>query len=116
VGGGFVWRQIGRGLIGLVPVWGIVPKVGIAYAGTFATGQAIYRWCAYGEKLSAAALNKLYSEATERGKQLAQSLLELRKKPPEQVPGESKPRWKLAWPRLPALPKLLRRGQDDKSK
>lgn len=103
VGGGFVWRQIGRGLIGVVPVWGIIPKVGVAYAGTFVTGQAVYQWCVHGEKLSSAALKKLYGEALERGKQLGRSLLERRKRGID-LPGgrrwlrPSRPRW-LALPK-----------------
>ena len=30
IGGGFLWRQIARQLVGLIPVWGIVPKVAVA--------------------------------------------------------------------------------------
>jgi uncharacterized protein (DUF697 family) len=114
IGSGFVWRQLGRGLVGLVPVWGIVPKVGVAYAGTFATGQAIYQWCVHGEKLSGAALKKLYGDALERGKQLGRSLVERRKKQSletaaseeQDEKGQRKPWWRrLSWPRWLALPK-----------
>lgn len=107
VGGGFVWRQIGRGLIGLVPVWGIIPKVGVAYAGTFVTGQAVYQWCVHGEKLSSAALKQLYGEALERGKQLGRSLLERRKRGINLPGGRRRPR--LSRPRWPALPSPPRR-------
>jgi uncharacterized protein (DUF697 family) len=110
VGGGFVWRQVGRGLIGLIPVWGIVPKVGIAYAGTYATGQAVYQWCVHGEKLNPDAFKALYAQALERGKQLARSLIERRK---DGQPGEAAPaiqaeakkrRWTFTRPRWLALP------------
>ncbi len=110
VGGGFLWRQIGRGLVGLIPVWGIVPKVGVAYAGTYVSGQAVYQWCVYGEKLNPAALKKLYAEALERGKQLGRSLIERRKKSPESPAGElalappgdkQEPRQSIRWPTLP---------------
>lgn len=103
VGGGFVWRQIGRGLVGLIPVWGIIPKVGVAYAGTFVTGQAVYQWCVHGEKFNQAALNKLYGEALERGKQLGRSLLERRKRGTLLPSGQRWPR--LSRPRWLALPK-----------
>ncbi len=107
VGGGFLWRQLGRGLVGLIPVWGIVPKVGISYAGTFATGQAVYQWCVHGEKLNPAALKQLYADALERGKQLGRSLLERRKQTLSgkgEGKGGGKPWWKLSRPRWPALP------------
>ena len=29
VGGAFLWRQAARSLVGLIPVWGIVPKVSV---------------------------------------------------------------------------------------
>ncbi len=108
VGGGFLWRQIGRGLIGLIPVWGILPKVGVAYAGTLVTGQAVYQWCVQGEKLSAAALKKLYSEALERGKQVGRSLVERRKKRAAELPEGAptrRPWLKLSRPRWLALPR-----------
>ena len=44
IGAGFLWRQIARQLVGLIPVWGIVPKVAVAYAGTYAVGEAVVRW------------------------------------------------------------------------
>jgi GTP-binding protein EngB required for normal cell division/uncharacterized protein (DUF697 family) len=103
VGGGFLWRQIGRGLVGLIPVWGIVPKVGVAYAGTYVTGQAVYQWCVHGEKLNQERLKQLYAEAFERGKHLAQSLRKRAEKKPAQpgeAGGEGKRRlWRLNWPR-----------------
>lgn len=117
VGSGFVWRQLGRELVGLIPVWGIVPKIGVAYAGTFASGQAIYQWCVHGEKLSGTALKKMYGDALERGKQLGRSLLERRKQAPlsssgrgdwqSQSGGEGKKPWwrRLSRPRWLALPK-----------
>lgn len=75
VGGGFFWRQVARTLIGLVPVWGVVPKVAVAYAGTYATGVAAWRWFADGEILSKARLQDLTAEAMERGRTIAAALL-----------------------------------------
>ncbi|MHB8086036.1 MAG: hypothetical protein ACYDHZ_09430, partial [Dehalococcoidia bacterium] len=46
IGSAFLWRQLGRYLAGLIPVIGIVPKIVIAYSGTYVVGEAIYQWCA----------------------------------------------------------------------
>ena len=75
VGSAFLWRQAARSLVGLVPAWGIVPKVAIAYAGTFAVGQAIYHWCASGEKLKQNMIKPIYNAALERGRDTARLLL-----------------------------------------
>src|SRR5262249_56884703 len=40
VGGGFLFGQGARQLVGLIPLAGIGPKVGVAYAGTLAIGRA----------------------------------------------------------------------------
>ncbi len=84
VGAGFMWRQIGRSLVGLVPGWGIVPKVGIAYAGTVVVGQAVQYWALTGEKLKPAALQESYQQAIEKGKEFARSLMERRQQALEQ--------------------------------
>jgi len=75
VGSAFVWRQLARQLIGLIPAYGIIPKIAVAYAGTYAVGQAIYQWCANGEKLKPETLKTLYTEALERGREVARSLV-----------------------------------------
>jgi len=75
VGTAFLWRQLARQLVGLIPAYGIIPKVAIAYAGTYAIGQAIYQWCAHGEKLRPEALKALYVEALQRGSEVAQTLV-----------------------------------------
>ncbi|HSH78855.1 MAG TPA: hypothetical protein VLA19_10030 [Herpetosiphonaceae bacterium] len=79
LGGGFAWRQVARQLIGLVPGFGLVPKVAVAYAGTYATGQAALLWYSRGETLSRSALNKLYAQALEIGRQRTAALLARRK-------------------------------------
>src|SRR5262245_30903981 len=38
LGGGVLFRQAARSLVGLIPVIGVIPKVAIAYAGTYAIG------------------------------------------------------------------------------
>lgn len=78
-GTGFLWRIIARQLVGLVPVVGVVPKVAVAYAGTYAIGQAIYRWCANNEKVSPQTLRAMYSKALVRGREVARSMLSRRR-------------------------------------
>jgi uncharacterized protein (DUF697 family)/GTP-binding protein EngB required for normal cell division len=75
VGAGFVWRQIARQLVGLIPGWGILPKIAIAYAGTYAVGEAILHWYQTGHKLSGRGMREVYADALARGKQIAQEII-----------------------------------------
>ncbi len=75
IGGGFVWRQAARQLVGLIPVFGLLPKVAVAYAGTYVTGQAAAIWYSKGEVLSKSALNTLYRQALELGRQRTAELM-----------------------------------------
>jgi uncharacterized protein (DUF697 family) len=75
LGGGFVWRQIARSLVGLIPVWGIIPKTGIAYAGTYVVGNVVLQWYLTGKQITGKQMKKLYAQASERGKSLAGNLL-----------------------------------------
>jgi uncharacterized protein (DUF697 family) len=79
VGSAFLWRQVARQLVGLIPGYGIIPKIAVAYAGTYAVGQAIYQWCANGEKLKPENLKSLYVSAFKRGREVAQGILAQRK-------------------------------------
>jgi uncharacterized protein (DUF697 family) len=79
VGSAFIWRQVARQLVGLIPAFGIIPKIAVSYAGTYAVGQAIYQWCVNGEKLKPEALKSLYADALTRGREVAQSLVAKRK-------------------------------------
>ena len=74
VGGGFVWRQAARMLVGLIPVWGIVPKVAVAYAGTYVVGHVILQWYLTGRKITSKQLRTLYQQGLLNGKNLTQSL------------------------------------------
>ncbi|MCI0519505.1 MAG: zinc ribbon domain-containing protein, partial [Chloroflexi bacterium] len=74
LGGGFVWRQAARQLVGLIPAWGILPKVAVAYAGTYVVGHVVYRWYLTGRHVNAAQMRQLYQQAFARGKGLAQNL------------------------------------------
>ena len=75
LGGGFVWRQIARSLVGLIPIWGILPKTAIAYAGTFVVGNVVLQWYLTGKQVSGKQMAQLYALAHERGKNMARNLL-----------------------------------------
>lgn len=74
VGSGFIWRQVARELGGLIPGWGLIPKLAVSYAGTYATGQLVYQWYQTGEKLQGQALDDLLRDALERGREQATKL------------------------------------------
>ncbi len=76
IGGAFLWRQAARSLIGLVPVWGLVPKIAIAYAGTYATGVAAWRWFEQGHMVTGEQLKRLSNEALTLGRAKAAELVE----------------------------------------
>lgn len=92
IGGGFMWRQLARQLIGLVPGFGLAPKVAVAYAGTYAAGHAALVWYSRGETLSKGALGRLYRQSITIGRQRAQELLARRQAKPEreEYTGETK--------------------------
>ena len=93
IGGGFLWRQIARSLIGLIPAWGIIPKVAIAYSGTYVVGQVVLQWYLTGRHISREQMRELSRQAFDQGKAVAASLASL-------VPRPQLPR--------PRLPQLLR--------
>lgn len=103
IGSGFLWRQVARQLVGLIPGFGILPKVAVAYAGTYATGQAAALWYRSGERLSNDALKRLYRQAMTIGRERARDMLQRRKKPELPATGETKriakPKgWRRFWP------------------
>lgn len=75
LGGGLLFRQVARGLVGLVPVWGVVPKVAVAYAGTQLIGTAAALWATEGRTVSRAELQALYVDALQRGRDVAARLV-----------------------------------------
>ena len=75
VGGGFLFRQAARSLIGLIPMAGLIPKVAIAYTGTWAIGRAVVVWATQGRRVSHATLRRLSREAAGRGRAFARGLL-----------------------------------------
>lgn len=87
VGGAYAWRQLARTLIGLIPVWGLLPKVSIAYAGTYATGVAAWRWYSSGELISGEQLKHISAQAMEQGRVWAAQLLEQAREQGRHTPG-----------------------------
>ena len=75
IGGAFLWRQAARSLIGLIPIWGLLPKVAIAYAGTYTTGVAAWRWFESGEIASTDQLKRISQEAMAIGRARAAEII-----------------------------------------
>lgn len=98
VGAGFIWRQIARQLVGLIPGWGIIPKVAVAYAGTYAVGEAIWHWYQTGHKLSGRGMREVYADALARGKQMAHEIV-------ARAPKPARPHVTLPHLTRPAIPK-----------
>lgn len=94
LGGGFIFRQLARSLVGLIPVWGILPKVAVSYAGTYVVGHAILQWYLTGRHLSASQMRELYRRAFIRGKTAVRPLLKKRSESKERQPRLPKSRKK----------------------
>ncbi|NJM05555.1 hypothetical protein HC891_04100, partial [Candidatus Gracilibacteria bacterium] len=75
IGGAFIWRQVARSLVSLIPIWGVVPKVAIAYAGTYTTGFAAWQWYANGDKISRQNLAEVSQKALSQGREIADRLV-----------------------------------------
>ena len=74
--GAFGWRAIARELIGVVPMGaGIIPKAGIAFAGTYVVGLSLERYYRVGARMTPEQRKQAYREALERGKAIAADLL-----------------------------------------
>ena len=72
----FGWRAVARELIGKVPFGGgLIPKAGIAWAGTYAVGLSMERLYRLGYGLSREERKGVYEEAFTHGKQVAGVLL-----------------------------------------
>ena len=112
LGSGFMWRQIARSLIGLVPLWGIIPKVGVAYAGTYVVGNVVLQWYITGRHLSKKQMQELYYRSLHQGKETARRILS--RMPKIRFPRLKLPRLKLRRlqrpsVRLPRLPSFSSR-------
>ena len=75
LGGGLLFRQIARQLVGLIPVAGLVPKVAIAYTGTWAIGRAVAAWANEGRTITADMVRTYSAEAVARGRAFAERLV-----------------------------------------
>jgi uncharacterized protein (DUF697 family) len=108
IGSGFLWRQLARSLVGLIPVVGIIPKAAVAYSGTYVVGRAILGWYLTGRHLSPRQVRENYRLAYWRGRSTAldwfskarrprlrlprrrqaQVALEASQAPPRQIPAQ----------------------------
>ncbi len=87
IGGGYFWRQIARSLVGLLPVWGLVPQIAVAYSGTYTTGVIAWRWYASNELLSGERLKQIMQEGMQLGQEQARKLLKQVREQSTQAPG-----------------------------
>ncbi len=74
LGGGVLFRQAARSLVGLIPIVGVVPKVAIVYAGTHAIGRAMVLWTVEGRQVTSDLVARYSRESLERGRALAERL------------------------------------------
>jgi hypothetical protein len=77
VAGAFGWRTLARELASKIPFGGgIIPKAGIAFAGTYVAGLSLERLYRLGYGLTRAERKLAYGEALARGRKVAAGLLE----------------------------------------
>jgi hypothetical protein len=75
VGGAFGWRALARELVGKIPLGGgLIPKAGIAFAGTWLVGMGLEKVNRTGVHLTFQEKKDTYSEGLGRGKQVAREL------------------------------------------
>lgn len=105
LGFGFVWRTIARQLVGLIPGLGILPKVAIAYAGTYAMGRGALEWYETGRDVKPADIEHFFREALGKGKELAATLA-------KNAPKISAPKIQAPKLSLPQLPFGKKKAED----
>lgn len=103
LGGGFLFRQLARQMSGLIPVVGIVPKVAVSYAGTWAIGRAVVLWATEGRKITPELMKGFYHEALTQGRQAAGRIAQNSRRPRQADKKQPSPSRKPA-----AAPSLLR--------
>jgi uncharacterized protein (DUF697 family) len=82
VASAFGLRSVARQLIGRLPLaGGIIPKAGVAYAGTFVMGVALERYYSMGYGLTSVERGHAYADAVQRGKEMAQNFLSSLRRP-----------------------------------
>ena len=89
LGGGFLFRQLARQMSGLIPVWGIVPKVAVSYAGTWAIGRAVVLWATEGRNITPELMKGFYQDALSHGRQAAQRIADNARRP--RLPEKAQP-------------------------
>lgn len=76
VGSAFGWRTLARELVGKIPLGGgLIPKGGIAYAGTYVVGKGLERVNRFGQNYSSSERREHFDSAFERGKAVVEMLL-----------------------------------------
>jgi len=77
IAGAFGWRALARELVGKIP-WGagMVPKAGIAFAGTFVVGLSMERFYRLGRRYTRAERRLAYEDALDRGKKFVATFLQ----------------------------------------
>ena len=77
IAGAFGWRALARELVGKVPFGGgLIPKAGIAWAGTFVVGKSLERLYRLGYGFTRTERRAAYRDAYENGRQIARMLLD----------------------------------------
>jgi uncharacterized protein (DUF697 family) len=74
LGGGFLFRQVARQLVGLIPAVGVAAKAAVAYAGTSAIGRAVVMWATVGETVTAETVRVFYEEGLTLGRRAARAV------------------------------------------
>jgi uncharacterized protein (DUF697 family) len=74
LGGGLLFRQAARELVGLIPFVGIPAKVAVAYTGTYAIGRAISAWLSDGRRITSETIARYSRESLDKGRAFAQRL------------------------------------------
>ena len=70
MGGGFL-APVSPILVGLIPSWGIVPKVAVSNPGTYVVGHVVLQWYLTGRRLNNAQMRAIYAQSLEGGKEFA---------------------------------------------
>lgn len=77
IAGAFGWRAIARELVSKIPFGGgVIGKAGISYAGTWVVGRSLERLYKAGANLTPGERKNVYNEGIQRGRQIAETLLE----------------------------------------
>ncbi len=76
LGSGVLFRQAARQLVGLIPIAGLLPKVAISYAGTYAIGKAMVGWTTEGKQVTVETVASYSRDGLVKGRALAEHLVE----------------------------------------